>query len=276
MTAGELRTRALLVELRAVVRSVDALVTAWSGGVDSSLLAYVAHTELGPRALAVTAVSPSLARRTLAEMSTFAAGVSMAWRTVRTAELDSPAYRRNGPDRCYHCKSELFSALGPIAGEMGAEVATGTIVDDLDDFRPGLAAGREHRVLTPLADCGFSKADVRAAAAALSLPMWDKPAAPCLASRVPHGVPVTIETLGRVERAEASLAALGFDDLRVRHYGQCARIELPDNRLVDAVAARAAIVAGVKAAGYRYVTVDLEGLRPGNLAPDPKSTIEAS
>jgi uncharacterized protein len=184
---------------------------------------------------------------------------------VETAELERPGYVANAGDRCYHCRSELFDVLGPIAAVEGAAIVVGTIVDDLSDHRPGLQAASERGVGTPLADAGFTKDEVRAAARALGLGNWDKPAAPCLASRIPYGTPVTMGTLSRVEQAEAGIRALGFADLRVRHYGELARIEVPPSDLERLLARRSEVLAAVRAAGYRYVTVDLEGLRSGNL-----------
>jgi len=241
------------------------VVVACSGGVDSSLLAVVAHQELGPSALAVTAVSPALPLEELAQVEALAAAHGLRWRAVPTRELERPGYVANTGERCYHCRSELFDVLAPIAAQEGAVVAVGTIVDDLSDHRPGLRAAAERGVRTPLADAGFIKADVREAARALGLSVWDKPAAACLASRIPYGTPVTLGILDRVGRAEAALHALGFAELRVRHYGDAARIEVPLSDLARVLEARPAVVEALQAAGYRYVTLDLEGLRSGNL-----------
>ena len=241
------------------------VVVACSGGVDSSLLALVAHQELGPSALAVTAVSPALPPEELAQVEALAAAHGLRWRAVPTRELERPGYVANTGERCYHCRSELFDVLAPIAAQEGAVVAVGTIVDDLSDHRPGLRAAAERGVRTPLADAGFMKADVREAARALGLSVWDKPAAACLASRIPYGTPVTLGILDRVGRAEAALHALGFAELRVRHYGDVARIEVPLSDLARVLEARPAVVEALQAAGYRYVTLDLEGLRSGNL-----------
>lgn len=256
---------ARLRELRAGLAALGRVVVACSGGVDSSLLAVVAHQELGAGALAVTAVSPAVPAEELATAETLAGAWGLRWRAVRTAELTRPGYVANTGDRCYHCRSELFDVLGPIAAAEFAVVAVGTIVDDLADHRPGQRAAAERGVRTPLADAGMTKADVRAAARALGLAVWDKPAAPCLASRIPYGTPVTIGTLDRVGRAEAALRALGFADLRVRHYGDTARVELPLADLPRARAREADVVGVVLAAGYRTVTLDPDGLRSGNL-----------
>jgi uncharacterized protein len=254
-----------LRHLRDGLRRIGRVVVACSGGVDSSLLAVVAHHELGASALAVTAVSPALPTEELEGVQALAARFGLRWRAVETRELDRPGYVANTGERCYHCRSELFDVLAPIAAEEGAAVAVGTILDDLSDHRPGLRAAAERGVLTPLADAGFTKSDVRAAARILGLPVWDKPAAACLASRIPYGTPVTLTTLDRVGRAEAAVRALGFADLRVRHYGDLARLEVPLADLPRVLERRTEVVAALRTAGYLYATVDLEGLRSGNL-----------
>jgi uncharacterized protein len=256
-----------LVRLRADLVALGRVVVACSGGVDSCLLAVVAHQELGPSALVVTAVSPAVPEEEVAQVRALAAEHGFRWRAVTTEELARPGYVANAGDRCYHCRSELFDVLTPIAAAEGpgVAVAVGTIVDDLSDHRPGQRAAAERGVRTPLADAGFSKADVRAAAHRLGLPVWDKPAAACLASRIPYGTPVTVGTLTRVGRAEAALRALGFADLRVRHYGDLARLEVPVTDLERVLERRAEVVAAVRDAGYLYATLDLEGLRSGNL-----------
>ncbi len=238
---------------------------ACSGGVDSTLLAAVAHEELGAKALVVTAVSPAVPTEEVDSVRALAAERGFRWQAVQTHELSRPGYVTNDGDRCYHCRSELFDALGPLAAAEAAVIAVGTIVDDLSDHRPGQRAATERGVRTPLADAGMTKADVREAARALGLAVWDKPAAACLASRIPYGTPVTIGTLDSVGRAETALRALGFADLRVRHYGGVARLEVPTDDLPLVLARREEVVEAVHRAGYRYVTLDLEGLRSGNL-----------
>jgi uncharacterized protein len=182
---------------------------------------------------------------------------------VLTDELERAAYRVNAPDRCYHCKSALLDALLPLAG--GATIALGVNVDDLGDHRPGQQAAAEQGAVFPLLDAGFTKVDVRRWSRHLGLPTWDKPAAACLASRIPYGTEVTVNVLSRVERAEAALRRAGFRALRVRHYGDTARLELPVDDLSRVIERRLDVVAAVRSAGYRYVTLDLEGLRSGNL-----------
>lgn len=253
-----------LTVLRDRLRELAPLVVAFSGGADSAFLAWVAHDTLGPDgATAVTAVSPSLAGAELEDCRVLAAEWGLTWRTVETDEMERAAYLVNDGQRCYHCKAALMDALGPWLDT--ATVALGVNVDDLGDHRPGQQAAAERSAVFPLVDAGFSKADVRAWSQKLGLRTWDKPAAACLASRLPYGTPVSIPLLGRVERAEAALRGLGFRSLRVRHYGDTARLELPLDELADVLARRADVVAGVQAAGYRYVTLDLEGLRSGNL-----------
>jgi pyridinium-3,5-biscarboxylic acid mononucleotide sulfurtransferase len=256
--------------LRAGLRALDRVVVAFSGGADSAFLARMAHDTLGPeRAVAVTAVSPSLAADERADCAVLAAEWGLQWIEVVTDEMTRAAYRRNDGDRCYWCKDALMDALAPLVSAggawAGATVVLGVNVDDLGDHRPGQRAAAERGARFPLVEAGFTKADVRAHSRRLGLRTWDKPAAACLASRLPYGTPVSVPVLGRIDRAEAALHALGFPAVRVRHYGDTARVEVPLADLPALLAERAEVVAAVKGAGYRYVTVDLEGLRSGNL-----------
>lgn len=261
---GELATR--YTALERCLTGIGRVVVAFSGGADSAFLAAVAHRVLGPdRCHAVTAVSPSLAGDEEADCRALAAEWGLRWTPVVTQEMERAAYRINDADRCYHCKSELMDVVGPLAVAEGAVVVLGVNVDDLGDHRPGQRAATEAGARFPLVEAGFTKADVRAASQALGLRTWDKPAAACLASRLPYGTPVSVEVLSRVDRAEGALRRLGFRDLRVRHYGDTARIEVALDELVRAVEMREQVVAAVKAAGYACVTLDLEGLRSGNL-----------
>lgn len=255
-----------LATLRDRIEAIAPVVVAFSGGADSAFLAWVANDVLGPeRAHAVTAVSPSLAPEEKADCEALVAEWGLRWTPVPTDELADPRYSANDGERCYHCKVELLTVAGPIAEAEGATVVLGVNLDDLGDHRPGQRAAEERGAVFPLVEAGFTKADVRAASAALGLRTWDKPAAACLASRVPYGTPVTLGVLQEVAAAESALRSLGFGQLRVRHYGELARLELPIGELAEVVARRDEVVAAVHGAGYRYVTLDLEGFRSGNL-----------
>jgi pyridinium-3,5-biscarboxylic acid mononucleotide sulfurtransferase len=257
---------AKLDALRAQIGLVGRAVVAFSGGADSALVARVATDTLGSDlVLCVTAVSASLAPEELADCRALAQEWGLRWRAVSTGELDDPAYTVNDGQRCYHCKASLLSALAPLAGAESAVVLVGVNLDDLGDHRPGQRAAAERGARFPLVAAGLTKDDVRAVSRHLGLRTWDKPAAACLASRVPYGTPVTLGTLTTVSRAESALRALGFGQLRVRHYGDLARIELQEDELLSAVKRRDEVVAAVRGAGYRYVTLDLEGFRSGNL-----------
>ncbi len=254
--------------LRARLRELGRVAVAFSGGADSAFLAWVANDTLGrDRTLVVTAVSPSLAPSEYADCESLAQEWGLRWSAVPTAELERPQYVANGTDRCFHCKAELMDAIGPLAAAEEATVVLGVNVDDLGDHRPGQRAAGERGAVFPLVDAGFTKAAVRAVSRELGLQTWDKPAAACLASRIPYGTPVTLSTLDGVGRAEAALHRLGFRQVRVRHHEEVARVEVEVDDLAAALARRHEVVAAVKAAGYRWVTLDLEGFRSGNLNP---------
>ncbi len=256
-----------LTALREVVAGYGRAVVAFSGGVDSALVAAVAAEQLGDRALAVTAQSPSLPGAELEAARELAAAIGIRHRVVRTDELARPGYVANAGDRCYHCKSELYSHLTPIAAESGAVVCNGTNRDDLGDYRPGLRAAAEGGVRSPLVEAGCGKADVRALARRLGLPVWDKPAAACLASRVPLGTPVSAPLLGEIEAAEAVLRGLGLRQVRVRHHGEIARIETDADGMAIVARERESIERRLRGLGFRFVTLDLGGYRTGSLNP---------
>ena len=256
--------------LRRELAGIGPLVVAFSGGADSSFVAWVATEVLGADQVhCVTAVSPSLAPEELGDCRALAAEWGLRFTEVHTGELADPAYSANDGSRCYHCKVSLMDALVPISeqenGSQGSTVVLGVNLDDLGDHRPGQQAASERGALFPLVSAGFTKADVRAWSKKLGLRTWDKPAAACLASRVPYGTPVTLGTLRSVAEAESGLRSLGFRQLRVRHYGDTARIEVPAEDLAMVVARRDEVAGTVHRAGYRYVTLDLDVFRSGNL-----------
>jgi uncharacterized protein len=254
--------------LRRLLAEAGRVVVAYSGGVDSSVLLRVAYEVLGERALAVIGRSDSYAARELDLALEQARAFGARVEVVSTGELADPVFRSNSTDRCYHCKSELYRELRAVAArEGGALVVDGTIVEDLSDWRPGRRAAEEAHVRSPLAELGFTKRDVRAIAGQFGLASADKPASPCLASRIPYGSEITAEILARVEAAEDFIRTLGFRELRVRHHGETARIEVPlaDLPRLAAGGMRERAVEGLRSLGYRYVTVDLEGFRSGSL-----------
>jgi uncharacterized protein len=257
------------VELRALTGELARLgrvVVGFSGGADSAFLARVAHDTLGPeRVLCATALSASLAPEEEADSRALVDEWGLRWVGVPSAEQDDPRYRANGADRCVHCKTALMDALEPLAAAEGAAVVLGVNVDDLGDHRPGQDAAARRGARFPLVDAGFTKADVRRWSRRLGLRTWDKPAAACLASRVPYGTPVTLGTLRSVAAAESALRALGFAELRVRHHGDVARLEVPEGALAEVLSRRGEVVSAIRSGGYAFVALDLEGLRSGSL-----------
>ena len=261
---AEARLRSLEDQLRAL----NGLMIAYSGGVDSAFLAAVAHRVLGSRMLAVLADSPSLARRDMEQAQAFANEQGIPLRVIQTDELDKPEYQRNDANRCFHCKTELFEGMEALAAKLGmTHIAYGMNADDTRDFRPGQRAAQQHQVIAPLADAGLTKQEIRFLAKAAGYTLWDRPAAPCLSSRVEYGRPVTREVLEQVERSEESLRRLGFREFRVRHHGELARVEIARNELPRALAMEMldAITAELRRAGFQYVTLDTAGFRSGSM-----------
>ncbi len=255
-----------LAHLRAIMHECESVLVAYSGGVDSALVMAVAYQELGERALACIGVSPSYPAREMRDAVKLAEQLGVPYRLVNTEEYLDPNYAANPNNRCYFCKSELHNRLKDIlAGEAWGVVLDGNNASDVGDFRPGMNAARERGVRSPLLEANITKDEVRAIAQTLGLPVWDKPAMACLSSRVPHGTPITPELLRQIEAAEDVLVELGFQQFRVRHHNEIARIELPPEDFLKAIEVHMALTNGIKAAGYRFVALDLAGFRSGSL-----------
>ncbi len=255
-------------QLLARLAEIPSLIVALSGGADSAYLAWAAHQSLAGRALSVTALSPSYSAHDRAIVEELVSKLDLRHEFIETYEMDNPAYRANAADRCYFCKDELFSALNVLAlARSFAAVAYGVNADDTLDFRPGHRAATEHQVLAPLLEVRLSKAEIRALSHRAGLPTWDRPASACLASRLPYGTEVTPERLGLVERGEAELRALGFRQFRVRLHDKLARVEISPDEMPRVLAPEmaAAIAGRLKAVGFTYVALDLEGYRQGSL-----------
>lgn len=252
-----------------LLRSLESCAVAFSAGVDSTVVAKAAQVALGERAVAVTGVSASLAEGELDEARRLAALIGIRHEVIETGEVEQEQYVRNAPDRCYHCKTELYTQLDGLGERFGVKwVVNGANADDGGDYRPGMRAAAEHHVRSPLAECGFTKQDVRALAADWELPVWDKPASPCLSSRIAYGEEVTPQRLAMIDRAEQYLRSLGLREVRVRyHRGDVARIEAPLEALATLCRddVRKPLAAHFKTLGFRFVTLDLEGFRSGSL-----------
>jgi pyridinium-3,5-biscarboxylic acid mononucleotide sulfurtransferase len=260
-------TELKLERLRGLIREMGSALVCYSGGIDSAFVLAVAHAELGERAVGMTAVSPSLAEAEREDARRIAIQIGAEHRFVESHEIERPDYVKNDPDRCFHCKSELYDIAASRRADWDLEaILNGTNLDDLGDYRPGLEAAKNAGVRSPLIEAGFTKADVRAAAQRIGMEVWDKPASACLSSRIPYGTSVTRERLAQIGGFEADLKALGFRQVRVRWHDSIARIEVEVSeisKLLDS-ATRDAVVRAGKAHGFRYVTIDLAGYRTGS------------
>jgi uncharacterized protein len=268
MQSGETSIALKESQLRADLRQLGRTLVAYSGGVDSAYLAWIAHSVLGADMLAVIADSPSLARTQLADALAFAGEQDIPVEVISTSELDRPAYVRNDGQRCFHCKDELFAVMESLRTARGFEViAYGVNLEDQGDYRPGQQAARQHHVAAPLLKAGLTKQEIRELSRQAGLRIWDKPASACLSSRIEYGRPVTRQALGIIERGEDAIRALGFRQFRVRHHGEIVRIEIArdemDRALNPVMAAQ--FTAIFKALGFRFVTLDLEGFRSGSM-----------
>jgi uncharacterized protein len=254
--------------LRQLVREMGTVVVAYSGGVDSSYLAFIANAELGAAAVCATGESASLSEYQREQTRLIAAQFGLNHQIVETAEVSDPNYIKNAPNRCYFCKTELYGKLAPFAAEQGIqEIVDGSTTDDVGDYRPGRAAANERGVRSPLVEAGLSKADIRLLSRRVGLPTWDRPASPCLSSRIAYGTPVTIERLSTVDRGESVMRGMGFREFRVRHHDELVRLEIAPEEFHKALNAETAaeLARRFRDLGFRYVTLDLHGFRSGSM-----------
>ena len=255
-------------QLRELFRQLDSVIVAYSGGVDSSYVAYIANSELGSRAVCITGQSASLPVYQRAEIDNVVQRFGFEHEVIETEELENPGYQANNPDRCFFCKDELYTKLESVARGRGIKnIVDGSTVDDLGDYRPGRQAAAQHAVRSPLIEVGLSKSEVRELSRRATLPTWDKPASPCLSSRIAYGTTVTIERLGKVDRGEEILRALGFREFRVRHHDQLVRLEIARAEMDRVMRPEVFedLAARFRELGFKYVTLDLEGFRTGSM-----------